>query len=103
MDCTYQYPLSTTLVPAPTSGFPARPVRVLFESVRVGPHLELEPALGMGEAVWSEAHNALLVGTAEGTLAVHRLKVQGKPGRDAREWWRGYRDRADPRGRLHFA
>ena len=103
----YLYPLSTTLHPHAAS---FKPVAVNFfdTSTLLSIQIDLETAevlladsLPAGSAAFSPALNALVVKTLpEGQgavlLVVKSIKTEGKKAKNAAEWFKAYRDRADP-------
>lgn len=109
-----QYPLTTTLQP-PMLSSSFRPITITFSNTSILDHSTLrshDPAIASafaspttpaGSAVYSLPLNAIVVKTLEGILAVHMLKVASKKAKTAQEWYRAYRDRADPAsGLLRF-
>ncbi|PWN51776.1 Formyltransferase [Violaceomyces palustris] len=114
----YLYKLSTNLVPLPRRGkaetFPT--VRVLLTSLKEPGHLEALAELDRrshdilssettkeGMATFSDSLGALVVKCKGDTfLRVDKLQVEKKGEKEAREWWRGFRDRGDDRGRILF-
>ncbi|SPO41623.1 related to methionyl-trna formyltransferase [Pseudozyma flocculosa] len=66
-----------------------------------------------GTATYSSVLNSLVITTTKDAqtpsssggnefLLVDRIKAQGKKTKDALEWWRGFRDRADDQGLVSF-
>ncbi|TKY90334.1 hypothetical protein EX895_000332 [Sporisorium graminicola] len=113
----YLYPLTTTLhPPTSTSSSPFRPVSITFSDTSTLTHSTLrsqDPAIAAaflssavpaGSAGYSLPLNALVVKTqGEEALAVQTVKVASKKAKTAQEWYRAYRDRADPAsGLLRF-
>ena len=98
-----EFPLTTTLVPAKESKSNFRPAEVLIRATHVGaPDAGLRDA-PPGAATFVPALEALAVRCADASvLLVTHIQTRGKPTRSASEWWRGFRDRADAHGRLHF-
>ncbi|WFD08012.1 hypothetical protein MVES1_003381 [Malassezia vespertilionis] len=61
-----------------------------------------------GHATYAPELDAVVVrctmaDTRESVFAIKKLQTQGKPARNAAEWWRGFSDRADTHGRILFA
>ncbi|KAJ9475384.1 Methionyl-tRNA formyltransferase, mitochondrial [Pseudozyma hubeiensis] len=108
----YLYPLSTNLVPPNGANF--RPVTITLSNTsavavedlrRVDPMLASvlkQNAVPPGSAIFSVDANMLIVKTTSDAevLGVGNVKVAGKKGKDAKDWWRAYRDRADGRSGL---
>ncbi|CDU22056.1 related to methionyl-trna formyltransferase [Sporisorium scitamineum] len=110
----YLYPLTTTLHP-PTTSSSFRPIHITFANTSTLAHSILrsnDPAIASaflsattpaGSAGYSPPLNALVVKTQDEVLAVQTVKVANKKAKTAQEWYRAYRDRADPAsGLLRF-
>ncbi|KAF6766998.1 Formyl transferase, N-terminal [Kalmanozyma brasiliensis GHG001] len=108
----YLYPLSTTLHPPDSPTHPNlnfHPVAVHLSNTSAIPMEELRsadrnlaavllaPSTPVGSAIYCAPLDAVLVKTHAEVLAVRSLKVANKRPKDAHDWWRGYRDRVDPR------
>lgn len=108
----YLYPLSTNLVPPSNANF--RPVAITLSNTsavslddlrKVDPMLASvlkQNAVPPGSAIFSVDADMLVVKTTSDVevLGVGNVKVAGKKGKEAKDWWRAYRDRADARSGL---
>ncbi|GAC98438.1 hypothetical protein PHSY_006032 [Pseudozyma hubeiensis SY62] len=108
----YLYPLSTNLVPPANASF--RPVAITLSNTSAVPLDELrkvdpmlasvlkQNAVPPGSAIFSVDADMLIVKTTSDAevLGVRNVKVAGKKGKEAKDWWRAYRDRADARSGL---
>ncbi|SPO30362.1 related to methionyl-trna formyltransferase [Ustilago trichophora] len=115
----YLYPLSTTLCPPSqtSSASSFKPVAVNFSNTSTLPLIQVsqidstaistltQPTLPTGSALYSYPLDALLIRTHshDTLLAVKTVKVAGKKSKTATDFYKAYRDRADPRtGLLMF-
>lgn len=94
-------------MPAKNSKSNFRPAEVLVRATRVcAPDCDLGAVRDAppGAATYIPALDALAVRCAGASvLLVAAIQTRGKPARSASEWWRGFRDRADPQGFVHFS
>lgn len=105
---SYLYPLNSVLSP-PTKSSSFRPVSVNFfdtsaislQDLTLADSLASKvlhpPSVPAGSTLYSTSLDALLIkAQADSVLLVRTLKVHGKKAKSASEWWKAYRDRADP-------
>lgn len=106
----YLYPLSTTLNPHPT-GFRSINVNFADTSIVSAERLRdlhadtaktlLQDSVWVGSAVFSPTLDGLVVKTVGGgekgaMLVVNKIKTEGKKVKIAAEWFKAYKDRAEP-------
>ena len=94
----YAQPLTTTLVPA-SSQF--APISCAIHEGHIMPSetINLDRP---GHAVFLPQEQTLALQTLSGVYGATRIQTRGKPVRSAADWWRGFRDRADAHGHIHF-
>ena len=94
----YAQPLTTTLVPA-SSQF--APVSCAIHEGHIMPSESISLDRP-GHAVFLPQEQTLALQTLSGVYGATRIQTRGKPVRSAADWWRGFRDRADAHGHIHF-
>ena len=94
----YAQPLTTTLVPA-SSQF--APISCAIHEGHIMPSetINLDRP---GHAIFLPQEQTLALQTLSGVYGATRIQTRGKPVRSAADWWRGFRDRADAHGHIHF-
>lgn len=94
----YAQPLTTTLVPASTQ---FAPVSCAIHEGHMLPS-DMVSLERPGHAVYLPKEQILALQTLSGVYGATRIQTRGKPVRSAADWWRGFRDRADAQGHIHF-